>query len=72
MSVLTIPKTLSRKGDLVIISRKEYEMLLEMKKIIEFQPTAAHKKALSKAELNFKKGKTLSYDAFVRELGITD
>lgn len=72
MSVLTIPKALSQKGDLVIISRKEYEILLEMKKIREFQPTATHKKALAKAEQNLKKGKTLSYDALAKELGITD
>ena len=47
-------------------------MLLEMKQIREFQPTATHKKALAKAEQNLKNGKTLSYDALTKELGITD
>ena len=69
MSIVTIPKELSRKGELVVIPRKEYEMLLEWKKIREFQPTIVHKKALAKAIRNLKKGRTLSYDAFARTLG---
>ncbi len=48
-------------GDLVLVPRKEYESFLELKKIREFTPTLAQKKALIKAELNFKKGKSLSY-----------
>lgn len=72
MRVITIPKTLSQKGDLVIIPRKEYEGLLELKRIREFEGTAAQKRALARAERNLKKGRTLSYDAFARALGIAD
>ena len=69
MRRITIPSTLSKEGDLVVIPRKEYESLLQLKKIREFQPTAKHKEALRRAERNLKKGKTLSYDAVVKALG---
>ena len=72
MRAVTIPRALSKEGDLVVISRKEYEKLLQLKKIREFQPTAKHKDALKRAERNLKKGKTLSYDAVAKTLGITD
>ncbi len=66
---VTIPKALSRMGDLVLVPRKEYESFLEFKKIREYIPTKAQKRALVKAELNFKKGKSLSYDEFATKLG---
>ncbi len=72
MKTVTIPKALLKEGDLVVIPRKEYEKLLEWKKIREFQPTIAHQKALAQAERNLKKGKTLSYDAFARALDAPD
>ena len=34
MTTLTIPKEMTRKGDLVIIPRQEYEEFLELKKRI--------------------------------------
>jgi hypothetical protein len=70
MKVITIPRTLSRKGDLVLIPRREYEKLLQLRKIREFQPTAKHKGALRRAERNLGKGRALSYDAVARALGI--
>ena len=72
MRTVTIPKALAREGDLVIIPRKEYEALLRLKKVREFQPTVTQKRALARAQRNLKKGKTLTYDAFVRALGIAD
>lgn len=57
-------------GDLVLVPRKEYESFLEFKKIKEFTPTVAERRALRRAELNLKKGKTLSYDELVRKLGV--
>ena len=72
MRAVTIPRALSKEGDLVVIPRKEYEKLLQLKKIREFQPTAKHKDALKRAERNLKNGKTLSYDAVAKTLGITD
>ncbi len=67
---VTIPKALSRMGDLVLVPRKEYESFLEFRKIKEFTPTMAERRALRRAEINLKKGKTLSYDELVRKLGV--
>ncbi len=59
-------------GDLVLVPRKEYESFLEFKKIREYPPTLAQKRALKRAELNLKKGKSLSYDEFAAKLGFKD
>lgn len=56
MNTITIPKKMVARDDLVIIPRKEYEALLEFKKFKEFSPTVTQKKALARAERNFKKG----------------
>ena len=72
MKVLTIPKTLSKEGDLVVIPRREYEQLIAFKKIREFRPTAGQIAALKRAERNLKKGKALPYNAVARDLGLTD
>ena len=70
MNTVTIPKKLAQKDDLVVVPRKEYEALLELKKVKEFIPTAAQKKALARAERNVKRGKTLSYNELARKLGL--
>ena len=67
---LTLPRTLTRKGDLVVIPRSEYEMLITFKKVKEFTPSPAQKRALIRAERNFAKGKSLSYHELSRALGI--
>lgn len=69
MSIITIPKKLASRDDLVVIPRNEYEALLELKKYKEFKLTISEKKALVTAEANFKKGKTLSYHELVKKLG---
>ena len=66
---VTIPKSLVQMGDLVLVPRKEYESFLKFKKIKEFNPTMAQKRALIRAEANLKKGKSLSYDEFATKLG---
>ncbi len=68
MNIITIPKEIA-KDDLVLIPRKEYESLLELKKMKEFTPTLSQKKTLLKAEENLKKGKSLTYNELVRKLG---
>lgn len=69
LSSVTIPKNLARNDDLVVIPRKEYEELIELRAVKEFVPTTAQKKALIRAEVNLKKGKTLSYNELVKKLG---
>ena len=61
-----------QENDVVIIPRQEYEYLIKFKKIKEFLPTLAQKKALASAENNFKKRKTLSYDKVAQKLGFAN
>ena len=70
-NIITIPKHLTRKGDLVVISREEYEALQTLKKIQDFSPTQSQKKALRCAERNFLPGTTLSYHELSKQLGFT-
>jgi len=70
MGVVTIPKALAKKGDLVVIPREEYETLLQLKRIREFQPTPAQKKALARAQGNLKKRRTVSLNEFGKALGL--
>lgn len=72
MKAITIPRSLSKQGDLVIIPRKEYEEFLEFKKIREFRLTAKQRAALKRAERNLKKGRTLTLDDAAKALGIAD
>ena len=69
MNTITIPKSLIKNDDLVVLPRREYEALVGLKQFKEFTPTAALKKALVTAEKNFSSGKTLSYDGLVKKLG---
>ena len=69
MSVITIPKKIAGSDDLVVLPRREYESLLRVQKIREFNPTVAQKRALIRAEKNLREGKTLSFDELVTKLG---
>lgn len=57
MNTATIPKKIASQDDLVVIPRKEYEALLHLKKFKEFLPTNAQRKALLRAEQNFRQKK---------------
>ena len=72
MNTIIIPRELASKDDLIVISRKEYEALLNLKKFKEFKPTTAQRKALLQAEGNFSQGKTLSHNELVKKLGFTN
>lgn len=72
MRTITIPQKLANKDDLIVIPRKEYESLLELKKIKEFTPTLTQKRALARAESNLRGSKTLSYRELVKKLGSTN
>ena len=69
MNIVTIPKKLAKEDDLIVVPRKEYEALLRVRAIEEFEPTIAQKKALIMAESHFRRRKTLSYDELTRKLG---
>jgi len=68
MNVVNVPAKVTKGEDLVIILKKEYEELSILKKIYEFSPTAAQKRALRIARANRKKGDTLSLNELRRKL----
>lgn len=72
MNTITILKRLAQQDDLVVLPKKEYEELLEFKKMKEFIPTRSQQKALRQAEINLKHNKTLSYDELTRKLGFAN
>jgi len=71
MAIVTIPKELKNEKDLIAIPRREYEALLELKKIREFAPTAAQKRALTQARRNRKAGDYFTIDELRKKLGFT-
>ncbi len=72
MPTVTIPRKLAERDDLIVVPRREYEALIELRKTQEFVPTPAQKKALVEAEQKLKRGKTLSYHEVVRKLGFAN
>lgn len=72
MSTITIPRELTKKGELVIIPRKEYEEFLRhrLKEAGELALTASQKKRLQKARKNLAAGKYLTVYELKRKLGI--
>jgi len=44
MNTITIPKKIAEKDDLVVLPKREYQALLELKKAKEFTPTVSQKK----------------------------
>ena len=56
-NLVTIPKNLIKNDDLVVIPRREYEDLIALKKIREFVPTVAEKRALARGRRNLKAGR---------------
>jgi PHD/YefM family antitoxin component YafN of YafNO toxin-antitoxin module len=69
---VTIPHKLTQGKELVILPLEEYEALVQLKEIYEFQPTASQKKALANARNNRKRGETLSLSELKRRLGFAD
>ncbi len=72
MNTITISKKLAEKADLVVLPRREYEALLQLKKLKEFNPTVTQKKALRRAGTNLSKRKTLSYHELAQKLGFAN
>ena len=70
--VITIPKELAKKGDLVIIPRKEYEGLVLRQKIVPVvKMTSAEKRDLKEARKEFARGEYVTLEQLENELGIT-
>ncbi len=67
--LLTIPKRLTKRGDLVIIPRSEYEEFLHWQRSVKtFKPTVAEKKALEEARKDFARGNYITLEELKNEL----
>ena len=66
---IPIPKKLAKQGDLVIIPKKEYERLLAGQDDFDTL-TAADRRAIKRAEKNFREGKSMTLDELKKRLGI--
>ena len=69
MIVITIPRKLASRDDLVVIPRKEYESL-KARVVPEVRMTASEKKALARARKALKEGRTIPYEDVRRELDL--
>ena len=69
MNAITIPKSLAGNDDLVLLPRNEYESLVAHT-IGGVKLTKVEKQDLDRARKSCASGKLLSYDDFIRELGI--
>lgn len=66
---ITIPKTLAQKGDLVLLSREEYEGFLALRKMIPVvTPSRAELRAIARSEKEIREGKYISWHEVKREL----
>ncbi|OGF61895.1 hypothetical protein A2926_00720 [Candidatus Giovannonibacteria bacterium RIFCSPLOWO2_01_FULL_44_40] len=72
MATLTIPPSLIKEQELVIIPKKAYEDLLKIRnaKIKEVEMTSLQKKTLLQMRQNLAKGKFLTTHELRRKLGI--
>ena len=71
MNVVTIPKKLAQKGELVLIPRKEYEILIrrQPKFIPVADLSASEKRAIARSEKELARGEYITLGDFEHELG---
>lgn len=67
MTILTVPKELAKKGDLVLVPKSEYEEFLRIRKLFA-EPTAAEKMAIARGRQEIRRGKFSSWDQTRNEL----
>ncbi len=69
MNTIIIPQSISKKGDLVVLSRKDYEDLFRSSSIskkdwvYEKDVSKYIQNRINKAETEFKKGKAIKWQA---------
>ncbi len=70
MSVITIPKQLAQKDDLVVIPKSEYLEFLRLRGLIkEVKPTKVELKAIERGRRAITRGDFVTLDALKKELG---
>ena len=73
MNIITIPKKLAQKGDLVIVPRKEYEALVrkQPRYIPVVELTASEKKIIARGEKELVRGEYVTLEDLAHELEST-
>ena len=70
MTTLTIPRQLASQGELIVISRGEYDELIKFRKMLEIiQPTVAEKKTIERGRKEYAEGKYVTLAQLKHELG---
>lgn len=70
--LITIPKELARRDDLVIIPRREYNRLLARQRVVPVvKMTSAQKRDLREAREEYARGEYITLEQLEHELGIT-
>ena len=71
MNTVSIPKSLMKMGDLVLIPKSEYRALLKRQKVIPVvKLTPSEKKAIKAARKEIARGEYITLEELERELGI--
>lgn len=74
MATITIPKELTKKSDLILIPRKEYEEFYQWKEVVKlfkiFIPTLPQKRDLKRAREDYKQKKIITLNDLKRRLEI--
>lgn len=69
MTIITIPKELIKKGELIIIPRKKYEEFLDLEKIIKIvKPIKSELQAIKRGKKEIKKGKYIYWHELKQKL----
>ena len=72
--IITIPKEIAKKGELVLIPRSEYEGFLRLRKAMKsfktFTPTKNQKEDLKVARQEYKKGNHFTINELKQKLEI--
>jgi hypothetical protein len=69
MTIITIPKELAKKGDLVLVPKSEYREFLNFRKLIKTaKSTKSEKKAIARGRREIKSGQYLPWSGFKNEL----
>ena len=73
MNVITIPKNLAKRDDLIVIPRQDYEALLrrQPKLIPIIKLTPREKRAIAKSEKELALGEYITLDQLEHELAST-
>lgn len=69
MNIITIPKKLAQKGDLVVIPRKEYEELIILRALIPVEePSREEMRMIRRGEKEIREGKYTPWSKIRHEL----